>query len=713
LQGLRTRPVVVIAGAGVTAATVTSPIVSWTGLLRQFIDTHDPVGDEQSFASKQAALAVEHPKAAHLVSAATLLRDAWGQELFYRWIGQQFRLLDVAERRPNVINAIGAFDCPILTTNFDTLIGDTLQRKPQVLEETEQGIGIINNEYPDVLHLHGYHVKPSSLVIDAVGYERVLAHQNAQDLLTNLASKTLLFIGCGSTVEDPNIGSLHKLLTRLSQFDASVNHFRLVRERDGRPSGGVVTDLVYGTGFDDLEPFLLSIRDAVWRGRPGGPVTPPAAPAAAAPAPADLRLQIDGPNITLACTTTDLDAPFTSRPDWARMATIERLEAMLYAPGPEAPVEQMVEIAKLLGNHLLMMYGTTLAGALQALPTDRPCRLVLDLLDDQARRRPWECLYSSAHVPEEPSEGFIARSLDLSIVRAGVARRQPAFPKREDKPLKVLLAIADPHDSLKAHDLHDALMGLGPDVVSVQPPDPEHQLVTVGTIRDALKTWSETDQRPVDILHVVARLAAGDRPPHLELDNDERLGLDNLGPPLEAHPPRLVVLQLQPAERVDPSAVLDAAYAASKSGVPNLIAVQHHGGHPSTTDHVKVLYAALHKGERLDRALQLARSRYLDTHQFIDSVCFPALLAELGHEDLFTVDRVRQPEAAKPDVVGQAPAQPAADPRAYSPRPAGPPAMGSPAKASFEVVPRTAFPETKYAATRDGSGAAGTTKDYQ
>ena len=267
LDGFRARPVVVIAGAGVTAATVpTTPIAKWNGLLEQFIASHPAVSGDQSFAHVQTENTLKNPTAERLITAAAELRKAWGQDVFYTWIGEQFRRLNDVERKPAVIDAIGSFDCPILTTNFDTLIEATLSKQWQVLEDTEQGLGIINHEYPDVLHIHGCHMKSSGLVIDTAGYERVLAHRNAQDLLTALATKTLLFIGCGSTVDDPNIGSLYKLLTRLSQFDGSVHHFRLVHALDQRPEGGrVFTNIVYGTAFDDLQPFLQEIRDAVRR----------------------------------------------------------------------------------------------------------------------------------------------------------------------------------------------------------------------------------------------------------------------------------------------------------------------------------------------------------------------------------------------------------------------------------------------------------------
>jgi len=54
LDGLRARPVVVIAGAGVTAATVpTAPIASWSGLLEQFIESQVAQGSDQRFAFAQ------------------------------------------------------------------------------------------------------------------------------------------------------------------------------------------------------------------------------------------------------------------------------------------------------------------------------------------------------------------------------------------------------------------------------------------------------------------------------------------------------------------------------------------------------------------------------------------------------------------------------------------------------------------------------------
>src|SRR3954470_6972072 len=89
LDGLRGRPVVVIAGAGVTAATVpTAPIASWSGLLEQFIESQVAQGSDQRFAFAQTQNTLQNPTAERLITAAAELRKAWGEDVFYTWIGE-------------------------------------------------------------------------------------------------------------------------------------------------------------------------------------------------------------------------------------------------------------------------------------------------------------------------------------------------------------------------------------------------------------------------------------------------------------------------------------------------------------------------------------------------------------------------------------------------------------------------------------------------
>jgi hypothetical protein len=53
------------------------------------------------------------------------------------WYESRAVELSNLERRGELITAIGALGCPILTTNFDLLIEKVLNRQPETLEDTQ------------------------------------------------------------------------------------------------------------------------------------------------------------------------------------------------------------------------------------------------------------------------------------------------------------------------------------------------------------------------------------------------------------------------------------------------------------------------------------------------------------------------------------------------------------------------------------------------
>lgn len=66
-------------------------------------------------------------------------------------------------------------------------------------------------ELDGVFHVHGSYHNPQEVVLDTTDYYRVANADELQNVLkTFLEYKTILFIGCGSGLEDPNFSGLLK-----------------------------------------------------------------------------------------------------------------------------------------------------------------------------------------------------------------------------------------------------------------------------------------------------------------------------------------------------------------------------------------------------------------------------------------------------------------------------------------------------------------------
>jgi hypothetical protein len=204
---------VIITGAGVTLnATADAdgePLarITWPGLLANGLDYLIDGHVEQSNTGIQWAYkALEQENAYGTLHAADVLRSEMkkaGQ--FATWLESVFANLSQEVRHPALLNVIKA-----LHEN-----GDVLEKFCGL-----DGIGRSNRDkflkfqrgdLPGVLHIHGSWSETNEVVLDTKDYYEVSKSAGLQDLLKYfLQCKTILFIGYGSGLEDPNFNALLK-----------------------------------------------------------------------------------------------------------------------------------------------------------------------------------------------------------------------------------------------------------------------------------------------------------------------------------------------------------------------------------------------------------------------------------------------------------------------------------------------------------------------
>jgi tetratricopeptide (TPR) repeat protein len=137
---------------------------------------------------------------------------------------------------------------------------------------------VLRGDDQGVLHLHGFWDRPETVILGIRDYAKILGETHAQTMQRTIrATRTLLFVGCGEGLRDPNFGAFLKWSEPV--FAASeYRHFRLARESEvaelqklHAPAQRLFV-LSYGPNHTDLAPFLRSIA-------------PTGAPPAPAPAP--------------------------------------------------------------------------------------------------------------------------------------------------------------------------------------------------------------------------------------------------------------------------------------------------------------------------------------------------------------------------------------------------------------------------------------------
>jgi hypothetical protein len=257
---------VVIVGAGVSvAATGGALTASWTGLLEDGVTYCEsllgpslPAGWAERRRAQLASGDTEE-----LISAAEDLTRRLGSPdggEFARWLERSVGRLEAS--RPAVLTALAALGMPLATTNYDGLL-ETATGRPAVTWRrgalVEQ---VVRGDSDAILHLHGHWQDPGSVVLGVRSYEAVLGDAHAEAMRKALAAtRTLVFVGCGAGLADPNFGALRGWLAGV--FASSpYRHYRLCRTEeladlwDEHGLDERIVPLAYGERYNDLVPFL-------------------------------------------------------------------------------------------------------------------------------------------------------------------------------------------------------------------------------------------------------------------------------------------------------------------------------------------------------------------------------------------------------------------------------------------------------------------------
>jgi hypothetical protein len=259
------RPVTAVIGSGFTiASTVAGTPATWPALIADCAHFAFHVGLLTAEDRDRITATLAGGDAAALIAAAGELQRAFKTDplSFERWLALRPGKFTAAN--PALRDAIRSLDCPIVTTNYDTLLSRDEGHPPVAWTEHETALQVLRGELEGIVHLHGVHTVPESIVFGDASYDRVRANRFAQFRQQFLAAgRTLLFIGCGEGLHDPNIGALFQWLDGLRVRHL---HFRLVVDgEDLRHVDGVMDVAV--DSYEKLPEFVRSLGSA------RGPVT--------------------------------------------------------------------------------------------------------------------------------------------------------------------------------------------------------------------------------------------------------------------------------------------------------------------------------------------------------------------------------------------------------------------------------------------------------
>jgi tetratricopeptide (TPR) repeat protein len=261
--------VLVVVGAGVSmGATPESPCASWHGLLENGVERCMGV---MGLEVTRANLIRNEIRSGHmddLLSAAEKISRVLGFPTgieYRRWLRDAIGSLQATNR--SVLEALRDLGSPLATTNYDSLLEQVTSYPPVTWRDGDKAIRVIRREEPGILHLHGHWDKPDSVVLGIRSYEEILYNGHAQAVLRALRTlRTLLFVGCGEGLADPNFGALLRW-GQMVLHEVGSRHYRLCLESELVTLHALQRDsslcpVSYGADHDSLGPFLRTLRPA-------------------------------------------------------------------------------------------------------------------------------------------------------------------------------------------------------------------------------------------------------------------------------------------------------------------------------------------------------------------------------------------------------------------------------------------------------------------
>lgn len=148
----------------------------------------------------------------------------------------------------------------IATTNYDLLIESAIKAESVTHQSPGQILSVISNKAGNkVIHLHGAYDPAhgvDDIIADNAQYDAILSNAGAQFIQQLLGTRTIIIVGCGGTVEDPNLsGFMSFIVEKLGVRD--VPYFYLMREGDGVPDlPPNAVPVFYGDEYGDLPAFM-------------------------------------------------------------------------------------------------------------------------------------------------------------------------------------------------------------------------------------------------------------------------------------------------------------------------------------------------------------------------------------------------------------------------------------------------------------------------
>lgn len=272
------KQAVVFVGTGISLAASGSAVAGWKGFLRNGVDRVAELRGSSlppGWVQRQKD-ALEDGDLDELLGVAEGVSRKLGAPAggeFRKWLRDTIGSLTCAH--PEIPRALDLLGVPLVTTNYDDILESVCRRRAINWRQENQVARFAQNEpQPSVLHLHGHWEDSESIILGVRSYEAIQAHPLTQHTLRSLLlTRTVIFVGYGAGLSDPNFEPLRKWSSSALR-GTEHRHYRLCLRQEAQEIAAEheeerIVPLVYGETYSELAAFLAGLA------RPSSPVQSP------------------------------------------------------------------------------------------------------------------------------------------------------------------------------------------------------------------------------------------------------------------------------------------------------------------------------------------------------------------------------------------------------------------------------------------------------
>lgn len=250
----------IICGAGTTTYATDGAAPTWRSLIQSGVKRAlDRNAKEQAWSAYASERLLTNNVKDWLAVADEVMPRLGGHDGVEMsiWLKEQLANLEI--KKSDLYEAIFRLNCPVATTNYDTLLTKFSGRSAVSWANSDLAAKIIRGDDDSILHLHGIYSLPESVILGQTSYNAISANHNNNLVRTfqSIANPTI-FIGCGwDGISDSDFTNIGDLISGISS--AEQRRFWFVKNGVAEASQNTSNNLLiveYGENYSDLPGFI-------------------------------------------------------------------------------------------------------------------------------------------------------------------------------------------------------------------------------------------------------------------------------------------------------------------------------------------------------------------------------------------------------------------------------------------------------------------------